>query len=92
MFDVAPDGRLLMGHTVVSVALFYLPALASKETDLYWHDSSQICDISKDNKFVLFSEGGDATRSGEDFPDITVALKWVSRTIDATRTGTTEKS
>jgi dipeptidyl aminopeptidase/acylaminoacyl peptidase len=65
--DVAPGGRLLMGHTVVSVALFYLPAVDSEETELYWHDSSVISDISRDGKVLLFSEGGDATRSGEDY-------------------------
>ena len=65
--DAAPGGRLLMGHTVVSVALFYLPTVDSKETDLYWHDDSVIQDISHDGKSLLFSESGDATRSGEDY-------------------------
>ena len=40
VLDVAPDGRLLMAHTVLSVALLYLPTVDSKETDLYWHDFS----------------------------------------------------
>ena len=39
----------------------------SKETDLYWHDFSLLSDISRDGKSLLFSEGGDAARSGEDF-------------------------
>jgi eukaryotic-like serine/threonine-protein kinase len=65
--DVAPDGRLLMSQTVYSSALFYLPTVDSKETDLYWHDLSQVTDISRDGKSLLFFEGGDATRSGEDY-------------------------
>jgi len=65
--DVAPDGRLLLQHSVISSTLFYLPTVDSKETDLYWHDLSQLSDISRDGKALLFSEGGDATRSGEDY-------------------------
>jgi dipeptidyl aminopeptidase/acylaminoacyl peptidase len=56
-----------MSHTVVSITLLYLPTVDSKGTDLYWHDLSQLSDISRDGKALLFSEGGDATRSGEDY-------------------------
>jgi dipeptidyl aminopeptidase/acylaminoacyl peptidase len=65
--DVAPDGRLLMEHSVNSNSLFFLPTVESKEVDLYWHDQSSLRDISRDGKFILFAEGGDATQSGEDF-------------------------
>jgi len=65
--DVAPDGRVLMAHIVVSYSLVHRPTLDSKETDLYWHDYSELHDISHDGKFLLFAEGGDATRSGEDY-------------------------
>ena len=65
--DVAPDGRLLMQQWVISNSLFYLPTADSKEIDLYWHDLSLLGDISRDGKSLLFSEGGDATRSGEDY-------------------------
>jgi Tol biopolymer transport system component len=67
VLDVAPDGRLLMSHAVVSLSLFYRPAIDSKETDLYWHDFSSLSDISRDGKALLFAEAGDATRRGEDF-------------------------
>jgi Tol biopolymer transport system component len=67
LFDVAPDGRLLMAHGVASDSLFYLPTADSKETDLYWHDNSVPFDISGDGKSILFDEAGDATRSGEDY-------------------------
>jgi Tol biopolymer transport system component len=67
LFDVASDGRLLLRHDVRSSTLVYLPRVDSKETDLYWHDLSEIGDISRDGKFLLFSEGGDATRKGEDW-------------------------
>jgi hypothetical protein len=65
--DVAPDGRLLIAHMVLSLSLFYQPTVDSKESDLYWHDFSLLSDISRDGKSLLFSEGGDAARSGEDF-------------------------
>jgi Tol biopolymer transport system component len=67
VFDVAPDGRVLMSHEVDSIALFFLPAGDSRVTDLYWHDDSELRDISRDGKALLFAEGGDATRSGEDY-------------------------
>ncbi len=65
--DVAPDGRILMTRNVLSQTLSYLPTVNSKEIDLYWHDLSQISDISRDGNTLLFSEGGDASRSGEDY-------------------------
>jgi serine/threonine protein kinase len=67
ILDAAPNGRLLMAHTAASSTLFYLPTVDSKETDLYWHDLSLLSDISRDGKSLLFGEGGDATRSGEDY-------------------------
>jgi eukaryotic-like serine/threonine-protein kinase len=67
LLDAAPDGRLLMEHAVWSMALSYLPTVDSKETDLYWLDLSILSDISRDGKALLFSEGGDITRSGEDY-------------------------
>jgi Tol biopolymer transport system component len=67
VLDVALDGRILMSHTVLSNALHYLPTVDSEGTDLYWHDFSLVSDISRDGKSLLFSEGGDGTRNGEDF-------------------------
>jgi eukaryotic-like serine/threonine-protein kinase len=65
--DAAPDGRLLLARTVFSDTLSFLPGPNAKETDLYWHDLSVLSDISRDGKALLFSEGGDATRAGEDY-------------------------
>jgi eukaryotic-like serine/threonine-protein kinase len=67
LLDIAPDGRLLMSRGSISVSLFYQPTVDSKESDLYWHDLSTLSDISRDGKTLLFGEGGDATRSGEDW-------------------------
>jgi Tol biopolymer transport system component len=67
VFDIAPDDRLLMSRTSQSNSLLYLSALDSKESDLYWHDFSLLSDISRDGKSLLFAEGGDATRKGEDY-------------------------
>ena len=65
--DVAADGRVLMSQSIFSSTLFYLPTPESKEIDLYWHDLSVLGDISRSGKSLLFAEGGDATRSGEDW-------------------------
>jgi Tol biopolymer transport system component len=65
--DVAPDGRILMTHALLWSELLYRPTVDSKETDLYWHDLSEMRDISRDGKRLLFDEVGDATRSGEDY-------------------------
>jgi hypothetical protein len=65
--DATPDGRLLLGRAIASSTLSFVPGPNAKETDLYWHDLSQLSDISRDGKALLFSEGGDATRAGEDF-------------------------
>ena len=67
VLDVAPDDRLLILHVASSSTLFYQPTVDSKGTDLYWHDLSALADISRDGKSLLFAEGGDATRSGEDY-------------------------
>ena len=67
LLDIAPGGRLLMSRRETSIALLYLATVSSEAADLYWHDTSQIRDISRDGKVLLFAEGGDATRSGEDF-------------------------
>jgi serine/threonine protein kinase len=65
--DVAPDGRILMASAIQSNTLSFLPTLDAKENDLYWHDLSFITDLSRDGKDLLFAEGGDATRQGEDW-------------------------
>jgi len=67
VFDTIPDGRLLMGREAPSGALFFLAGTNAKEIDLYWHDYSQLGDISRDGKALLFMEAGDAIRAGEDF-------------------------
>jgi eukaryotic-like serine/threonine-protein kinase len=67
VLDASPDGRLLLTHRATWTTLSFLPGPNGKETDLYWHDLSFLSDISRDGKAVLFSEGGDATRAGEDW-------------------------
>jgi Tol biopolymer transport system component len=67
VLDVAPDGRLLLYREVASLSLLYQPAGSSNATDLYWHDYSEIYDLSHDGKTLLFAEGGDSARSGEDY-------------------------
>ncbi len=66
VLDVAPDGRVLLLRAAASVSLFYQTSGRSNGTDLYWHDDSVIFDMSRDGKMLLFGEGGDSDRSGED--------------------------
>lgn len=65
--DVASDGRALLIHYVYSTSVLYQPSAEAKEIDLYWHDLSIVRDISRDGKALLFAEGGDSTRAGEDY-------------------------
>ena len=67
VLDVAPGGRVLLLRWAPSVSLFYQGAGEANATDLYWHDFSEIRDVSRDGKTLLFAEGGDSNRSGEDW-------------------------
>ena len=65
LFDVAPDGRLLMSARGVSISLFYQPTVDSKETDLYWHDFSVLAIFpAMASLFILRSWGCDPQRRG----------------------------
>ena len=65
--DIAADGRVLLGQNLPTASLLAHLRGSAQETDLYWHDFSQLQDISPDGKQILFSEGGDATSPDPDF-------------------------
>jgi eukaryotic-like serine/threonine-protein kinase len=67
LLDIGPDSRVLFLRAVLSMSLLYQRDASSHAADLYWHDYSQIADISRDGKTLLFSEGGDSDRTGEDY-------------------------
>jgi Tol biopolymer transport system component len=65
--DVSPDGRILTCRIQNSNALLFQRIGETKEVDLYWHDFSELRDVSRDGSFVMFDEGADAARNGEDY-------------------------
>jgi Tol biopolymer transport system component len=67
MQDTAPDGRVLMLQVLQSNAMLFYAAGESQPKDLYWHDFSELRDISRTGKIVVFDEGADAARRGEDY-------------------------
>ena len=66
LLDVTTDHRILLQHFLFSGSIFTHRPGATRETDLYWHDTSWAADISRDGRTLLFGELGDATRLGED--------------------------
>ncbi|HUD98581.1 MAG TPA: protein kinase [Bryobacteraceae bacterium] len=63
LYDVTLDGRLLVKRTIFTASMIYQASRESKEADLYWHDYSDIRDISRDGRTLLFAEGADAARN-----------------------------
>lgn len=58
LWDVHPDGRLLIAQTDDRAAMIGRVPGSSSDIDLSWLDASGVSDISADGKFVLFSETG----------------------------------
>jgi hypothetical protein len=48
-------------HDSFVASMYFHPAGARQETDLYWHDNSVVRDLSSDGSQILFSEGGAAS-------------------------------
>jgi dipeptidyl aminopeptidase/acylaminoacyl peptidase len=62
--DISRDRRVLLSLHSLSESMVHVPPVGDQK-NLYWHDESQVRDISRDGKTILFSESGDAT--GEDY-------------------------
>jgi dipeptidyl aminopeptidase/acylaminoacyl peptidase len=62
--DISRDRRVLLSLHSLSESMVHVPPVGERK-DLYWHDESQVQDISRDGKTILFSESGDAT--GQDY-------------------------
>ncbi len=58
LWDVMPDGRLLLAHTDDRAALIARRPDDVSDRDLSWHDASWPAGISRDGRWVLFSEYG----------------------------------
>jgi serine/threonine protein kinase/Tol biopolymer transport system component len=59
--DISPDRRVLISLHTLSESMVHVTSSGGPK-DLYWHDQSQVRDISRDGKTILFSESGAATR------------------------------
>ncbi len=63
--DISRDRRVLISLHSLSESMIHVPSTGDAK-DLYWHDQSQVQDISRDGQWILFSESGDATREDYD--------------------------
>ena len=63
--DISRDRRVLLSLHALSESMVHVPE-AGDTKDLYWHDQSQVRDVSRDGRSILFSESGDATREDYD--------------------------
>lgn len=66
--DIGGDGRLLLMQISQSNSMFYHSLGSTQNTDLYWHDISQLYALSSDGKEILFIEGGNAAYLAKDWP------------------------
>jgi dipeptidyl aminopeptidase/acylaminoacyl peptidase len=57
--DVAPDGRLLLERYVGRYSVLFGVTGAGQEKDLGWLDGTQVRQISRDGKYILFDEVGE---------------------------------
>jgi hypothetical protein len=59
--DISRSRGVLISLHHLSESMIHVAA-AGEPKNLYWHDQSQVRDISRDGKTILFSESGDATQ------------------------------
>jgi len=68
LFDVAPDGRILLERYHPRRAIVVYPPSATTERDLAWFDLSDLTDMSDDGSTILFTErAAAADRAGSFF-------------------------
>lgn len=93
LYDIAPDGRVLLGIVDVRSTLMVLPPGESVERDLSWFAHSEVADLSDDGQWLLFNDrtkegtfvflrrtdGSPAVRLGEGFGwSLSPDGKWVA--------------
>ncbi len=64
--DISRDGRVLLSFHTLLETMVHVPGPPAVQVDLSWHDQSQVRDISRDGKTILFSESGAATGADYD--------------------------
>src|ERR1019366_7472015 len=75
--DISRDRRVLISLHTLSESMGHVASTGDAK-DLYWHDQSQVRDLSRDGRTVLFSESGSATRQ-----DYAAYLRKTDRSIPA---------
>jgi eukaryotic-like serine/threonine-protein kinase len=58
LHDIAPDGRVLIARTDDRAGISVLAPGDAGERDLSWLDATSVADISRDGRYILFSEFG----------------------------------
>jgi dipeptidyl aminopeptidase/acylaminoacyl peptidase len=61
LWDIAPDGRVLLNRSAPRGDVIWLPPGELKQRALSWFDSSAVADLSPDGNTLLFHEWGAAT-------------------------------
>lgn len=64
--DISRDGRVLLSFHTLLESMVHVPAPPASQMDLSWLDQSQVRDISRDGRTILFSESGTATGADYD--------------------------
>jgi Tol biopolymer transport system component len=59
LYDVSPDGRVLMAHHTMTWRMLGLPPGKNEEVDLSWLDQSFAAGLSADGLTVLITEAGE---------------------------------
>jgi Tol biopolymer transport system component len=76
LWDIAPDGRVLLTRDEERSALVGVPPGESAERDLSWFDSSGLADLSDDGRKVLFDDRfGLYVRGTDGSPAVLLGLK-----------------
>ena len=57
LYDIAPDGRVLLAHHTLVFIVRGVGAGEKEERDLSWLDGSEVSDLSSDGRLLLLTEG-----------------------------------
>jgi hypothetical protein len=76
LWDIAPDGRVLLTRDEERKAVVGVPPGETAERDLSWFDSSGVADLSDDGRWLLFADRyGIYLRETDGSPPISLGLK-----------------
>jgi Tol biopolymer transport system component len=64
LHDVAPDGRTLVARVGFRLHVFGRGPGATEESNLSWHEASQVAGLSTDGRWLLLNEGSETEGGG----------------------------